>query len=181
MCKTSAPGRVRGAGPRYKRGSCLRLDDTPARPVGDLKVLASAADAVLLSLPNSTVVEEVVLGRGGLVEGLSAGKILIDTSSSRPSSTRTIAKKLAEEGADMLDAPGERGVLGQGGTLSVMVGGRRKIERCYPILEAFGGKIFYVGDHGAGHLVKSLNNLLSATTLASAAEALIRPEGRYLP
>ena len=72
-----------------------RLDDTPARPVGDLKVLASAADAVLLSLPNSTVVEEVVLGRGGLVEGLSAGKILIDTSSSRPSSTRTIAKKLA--------------------------------------------------------------------------------------
>jgi 3-hydroxyisobutyrate dehydrogenase-like beta-hydroxyacid dehydrogenase len=152
-----------------------RLDDTRARPVGDLKVLASAADAVLLSLPNSTVVEEVVLGRGGLAEGLSAGKILIDTSSSRPSSTRTIAKKLAEEGADMLDAPVSGGVLrAKEGTLSVMVGGRREVfERCSPILEAFGGKIFYVGDHGAGHLVKSLNNLLSATTLASAAEALI--------
>jgi 3-hydroxyisobutyrate dehydrogenase-like beta-hydroxyacid dehydrogenase len=120
-------------------------------------------------------VEEVVLGRGGLVEGLSAGKILIDTSSSRPSSTRTIAKKLAEEGADMLDAPVSGGVLrAKEGTLSVMVGGKQEVfERCYPILEAFGGKIFYVGDHGAGHLVKSLNNLLSATTLASAAEALI--------
>ena len=110
-----------------------RLDDTPARPVGDLKVLASAADAVLLSLPNSTVVEEVVLGRGGLVEGLSAGKILIDTSSSRPSSTRTIAKKLAEEGADMLDAPVSGGVLrAKEGTLSVMVGGRRKSSNGAP-------------------------------------------------
>jgi 3-hydroxyisobutyrate dehydrogenase len=152
-----------------------RLDDTPARPVGDLKVLASAADAVLLSLPNSTVVEEVVLGEGGLTEGLSAGKVLIDTSSSRPSSTRAIARKLAERGADMLDAPVSGGVLrAKEGTLSVIVGGKQEVfERCSPILEAFGGKIFYVGDHGSGHLVKSLNNLLSATTLASAAEALI--------
>ena len=75
----------------------------------------------------------------------------------------------------MLDAPVSGGVLrAKEGTLSVMVGGKQEVfERCSPILEAFGGKIFYVGDHGAGHLVKSLNNLLSATTLASAAEALI--------
>jgi 2-hydroxy-3-oxopropionate reductase len=105
-----------------------RLDDTSARPVGDLKVLASAADAVLLSLPNSTVVEEVVLGEGGLTEGLSAGKVLIDTSSSRPSSTRAIARKLAERGADMLDAPVSGGVLrAKEGTLSVIVGGKQEV------------------------------------------------------
>jgi 3-hydroxyisobutyrate dehydrogenase len=58
-----------------------------------------------------------------------------------------------------------------------MVGGREEVfERHREVLEAFGEKIVHVGDHGAGHLVKSLNNLLSATTLASAAEAVILAE-----
>ncbi|MBD0358374.1 MAG: NAD(P)-dependent oxidoreductase, partial [Rubrobacter sp.] len=155
----------------------LRLEDTPAEPADSLKTLA-AADVVLLSLPGSDVVEEVVLGEGGLAEGLSSGKILIDTSSSRPSSTRDLAKKLAESGVEMLDAPVSGGVLrAEEGKLAVMVGGREEVfERCREVLESFGEKIFHVGDHGAGHLVKSLNNLLSATTLASAAEAVILAE-----
>src|ERR687890_124470 len=146
-----------------------RLEDTPAEPADSLKALA-AADVVLLSLPGSDVVEEVVLGEGGLAEGLSPGKVLIDTSSSRPSSTRYLAKKL--------DAPVSGGVLrAEEGKLAVMVGGREEVfERWREVLESFGEKIFHVGEHGAGHLVKSLNNLLSATTLASAAEAVILPE-----
>ena len=154
-----------------------RLGDTPAEPADSLKALA-AADVVLLSLPGSDVVEEVVLGEGGLAEGLSSGKVLIDTSSSRPSSTRDLAKKLAESGVEMLDAPVSGGVLrAEEGKLAVMVGGREEVfERWREVLESFGEKIFHVGDHGAGHLVKSLNNLLSATTLASAAEAVILAE-----
>lgn len=154
-----------------------RLEDTPAEPADSLKTLA-AADVVLLSLPGSDVVEEVVLGEGGLAEGLSSGKVLIDTSSSRPSSTRDLAKKLAESGVEMLDAPVSGGVLrAEEGKLAVMVGGREEVfERWREVLESFGEKIFHVGDHGAGHLVKSLNNLLSATTLASAAEAVILAE-----
>jgi 3-hydroxyisobutyrate dehydrogenase-like beta-hydroxyacid dehydrogenase len=154
-----------------------RLEDTPAEPADSLKALA-AADVVLLSLPGSDVVEEVVLGEGGLAEGLSPGKVLIDTSSSRPSSTRDLAKKLAESGVEMLDAPVSGGVLrAEEGKLAVMVGGREEVfERWREVLESFGEKIFHVGDHGAGHLVKSLNNLLSATTLASAAEAVILAE-----
>jgi 3-hydroxyisobutyrate dehydrogenase-like beta-hydroxyacid dehydrogenase len=154
-----------------------RLEDTPAEPADSLKALA-AADVVLLSLPGSDVVEEVVLGEGGLAEGLSSGKVLIDTSSSRPSSTRDLAKKLAESGVEMLDAPVSGGVLrAEEGMLAVMVGGREEVfERWRELLESFGEKIFHVGDHGAGHLVKSLNNLLSATTLASAAEAVILAE-----
>lgn len=152
-----------------------RLEDTPAEPVEELKALAARADVVLISLPNSDVVEEVVFGEGGLVEGFSAGKVLIDTSSSRPSSTRRITGTLAERGVEMLDAPVSGGVLrAREGKLAVMVGGERAVyERCRGILEVFGEKIFHVGGHGAGHLVKSLNNLLSATTLASAAEAAI--------
>jgi 3-hydroxyisobutyrate dehydrogenase-like beta-hydroxyacid dehydrogenase len=155
-----------------------KLGDTPAKPAQNLKALASSAEVVILSLPGSDVVEEVVLGEGGLAEGLSSGKVLIDTSSSKSSSTREIAKRLAESGVEMLDAPVSGGVLrAVEGKLAVMVGGRKEVfERCREVLEAFGEKIFHVGDHGAGHLVKSLNNLLSATTLASAAEAVILAE-----
>ena len=152
-----------------------KLGDTAAEPAENLKVVASSAEVVLLSLPGSDVVEEAVLGERGLVDGLSSGKVLIDTSSSRPSSTRDLAEKLAESGVEMLDAPVSGGVLrAEEGKLAVMVGGREEVfERHREVLEAFGEKIFHVGDHGAGHLVKSLNNLLSATTLASAAEAVI--------
>lgn len=155
-----------------------RLHDTPAESADNLKALAAGTDVVILSLPGSDVVEEVVLGEGGLAEGLSSGKVLIDTSSSKPSSTREIAKRLAESGIEMLDAPVSGGVLrAEEGKLAVMVGGEERVfERCREVLEAFGEKIFHVGDHGAGHLVKSLNNLLSATTLASAAEAVILAE-----
>lgn len=151
------------------------LGDTAAEPAKDLKALAAFADVVLLSLPDSDVVERVVLEDGGLADGLSSGKVLIDTSSSRPSSTRTIAKRLDGAGIEMLDAPVSGGVLrAEEGKLAVMIGGKREVfERCYEVFQAFGEKIFHVGDHGAGHLVKSLNNLLSATTLASAAEAVI--------
>jgi 3-hydroxyisobutyrate dehydrogenase-like beta-hydroxyacid dehydrogenase len=151
------------------------LGDTAAEPAENLKALAAFADVVLLSLPDSDVVERVVLGDGRLADGLSSGKVLIDTSSSRPSSTRTIAKRLDGAGIEMLDAPVSGGVLrAEEGKLAVMIGGKREVfERCYEVFQAFGEKIFHVGDHGAGHLVKSLNNLLSATTLASAAEAII--------
>jgi 3-hydroxyisobutyrate dehydrogenase-like beta-hydroxyacid dehydrogenase len=160
-----------------------RLGDTRAKTTASPEALAAEADVILLSLPNSDIVEEVIFGEGGLSEGLSTGKTLIDTSSSRPSSTRTIAQRLGRSGVDMLDAPVSGGVLrAREGALSVMVGGKREVyERCREVLRAFGEKIFYVGDHGTGHLVKSLNNLLSATTLASAAEAALLAERAGVP
>jgi 3-hydroxyisobutyrate dehydrogenase-like beta-hydroxyacid dehydrogenase len=152
-----------------------QLEDTTAEPAASPETLASRSDVVLLSLPNSDIVEEVVFGKGGLEDGLSAGDTLIDTSSSKPSSTRSIVKRLAAKGVDMLDAPVSGGVLrAREGALAVMVGGKREVyDRCREIFESFGDRIFYVGDHGTGHLVKALNNLLSATTLASAAEATL--------
>ena len=153
-----------------------KLEDTAAEPAENIEALAAGAEVILLSLPNSDVVEEVVYG--GLLEGLSGGKVLVDTSSSRPASTRGIHEKLAERGVEMLDAPVSGGVIkAREGTLSVMVGGNREVfDRCLPIFEAFGENIFHVGESGTGHLIKALNNLLSATTLASACEAALLAE-----
>lgn len=148
---------------------------TPARIRLSLPELARSSDAVFLSLPNSDIVEKVVLGDGGLAEGLPPGSVVIDTSSSRPSSTREIAGRLSERGAHLLDAPVSGGVLrAKEGSLTVMVGGEREVfERFRGVMEVFGEKVFYVGESGAGHLTKAINNLMSAATLATAAEAVL--------
>jgi len=143
-----------------------------------LAEVARRAKVCVLSLPNSDVVEEVVLGGGGLLGELSEGDVVVDTSSSRPSSTREVARRLAERGIGMLDAPVSGGLLrAEVGELAVMVGGEPgHFERCRAVLEAFSARIFYVGESGSGHMAKALNNLLSATTLASAAEAVLLGE-----
>lgn len=152
-----------------------KLADAGAGTAGSPAEVASASDAVVLSLPNSDVVERVVSGEEGLLEGLSERDVVIDTSSSRPPSTRGLAKVLSRSGVAMLDAPVSGGVSkAREGRLSVMVGGEEEVfERCREVLEAFGEKVVRVGDSGTGHLMKSLNNMLSATTLVSAAEAMI--------
>lgn len=159
-------------------GAVGRLSDTEARPTASLAELASVSEVVLLSLPNSDVVERVVRDPGGLLEGLYGGDVIIDTSSSRPPSTRELADELSRAGIGMLDAPVSGGVSkAKEGRLSVMVGGEEAVfERCRGILGAFGERVVRVGEAGTGHLVKSLNNMLSATTLVSAAEAMILAE-----
>ncbi len=78
----------------------------------------------------------------------------------------------------MLDAPVSVGVLrAEVGELAVMVGGEPGVfEGCRAVLEAFSARIFYVGESGSGHMAKALNNLMTATTLASAAEAVLLGE-----
>ena len=155
-----------------------RLDGTPVEVAGSIAEVAQAAEVCVLSLPNSDVVEEVIFGEGGLAGGLSEGDVVVDTSSSRPSSTREVARRLAERGVGMLDAPVSGGVSRAGmGDLTVMVGGEPEVfDGCRAVLEAFSGEVFYVGESGAGHMAKAVNNLVTATTLASVAEAVLLGE-----
>lgn len=152
-----------------------RLADTTAVPVSSPREVAEQAAVIFLSLPNSSIVEAVVLGALGLAEGLTSGQVVIDTSSSRPSSTRRLAATLAEQGVAMLDAPVSGGVVrAKEGRLAVMVGGDHAVFNAHQfLLAAFGDQIFYLGASGNGHLAKALNNLLSATTLASAVETVL--------
>lgn len=156
-------------------GALERMCSSGAARADSPAQAAEGADVTLLSLPNSEIVEEVVLGSGGLAEGLREGAAVIDMSSSRPSSTRRLATGLDRLGVSMLDAPVSGGVArARSGELTVMVGGGREVyERYLPLLRIMGEKVFHVGAVGTGHLAKALNNLLSATTLASAAEAVL--------
>ena len=155
--------------------SLVPFAGTSAQASPSLLHLAGHAEIILLSLPNSTVVEQVILGEQGLRAGLSAGQVIIDLSSSRPSSTQQLAAALAGLHVHLLDAPVSGGVpRAREGTLAILVGGEREVfEQQMPLLQIFGGQIFYMGGHGTGHLTKALNNLLSATSLASAIEAVL--------
>ena len=155
--------------------------------VAELGAVGEGAAAVILMLPDSDIVERVLLGRlasepepaqespGGLLASLPAGATVIDMSSSDPTRTQALAPLLAAAGVTLLDAPVSGGVAGaRAGALAVMVGGpAAEFSRFKPMLGAIGSRVVHAGDTGAGHAVKALNNLMSAATLLASSEALI--------
>ncbi|MET1089455.1 MAG: NAD(P)-dependent oxidoreductase [Arthrobacter sp.] len=146
-----------------------------ATPAGSAADVADGSDIILLSLPKSAVVEAVMLGDGGVLEHLRDGQIVVDLSTSAPSSTRMIAGKVLAAGASYLDAGISGGAAAaEKGELVLMVGGDVAVlERARPALELFAGKIFYTGASGAGHSTKLLNNFLNAITLSATAEVMV--------
>ena len=131
------------------------------------------AAGVVLMLPNSDVVTDV-LRTPGLLEASAPGALVIDMSSSEPTRTRALGAECALAGRRMIDAPVSGGVRGaEAGTLTVMVGGAtRDVEDARPLLEVF-GRVVHAGEIGAGHAVKALNNLMSATHLWATSEAVL--------
>lgn len=148
--------------------------ESGATAVPEIRDLAQA-DAVILMLPNSNVVDAVVKGGDksqGLMDVLGAGAMIIDMSSSTPSNTIENAKQCAKKGIHYIDAPVSGGPTGAAaGTLAIMVGGSQDdFNHAKPLLEKMGGNVVLTGEVGAGHAVKALNNLLGATILAATAE-----------
>ena len=130
-------------------------------------------DALILMLPTSEIVEDV-LEREQVADALPPGCLVIDMSSSEPLRTRALAARLQARGLSMLDAPVSGGVRGaRAASLSVLVGGAADdLTRAAPVLSAMAATIIRVGDIGAGHAAKALNNLVSAATMSITVEAL---------
>jgi len=146
-----------------------------AREGSSPKEVGEWADVVFTSLPDDPVVEEIVLGKNGIFEGMRRGSILIETSTISPFTARRLAATLSEKGVEMLDAPLSGGDVGaREATLSIMVGGKPEVfEEVLPILQKVGRNITYVGSHGAGQVAKAANQIVVALTIEAVAEALI--------
>lgn len=158
--------------------------ESAAEPLVDLSEVAGIG-TVILMLPTSDHVEATLLGSGslddgspgsGLLDRLDAGALVIDMGSSVPASTRRLAEAAAARGIDYVDAPVSGGISKAAtGELTMLVGGETAaIERARPYLEAVGSTIVVVGGSGAGHAAKAINNLVSATNIAVASEAVLR-------
>ncbi|MDD2921935.1 MAG: NAD(P)-binding domain-containing protein [Anaerolineales bacterium] len=137
--------------------------------------VAAQADVVFTNLPDSPDVEEVALGKNGIIEGARAGLILIDNSTIKPASARMIAERLKARGIFSLDAPVSGGDIGaKNGTLTIMVGGEAEaLERALPVLQAMGKTITHVGDAGAGQVAKAANQIMVAAQMAAMGELLV--------
>jgi 3-hydroxyisobutyrate dehydrogenase-like beta-hydroxyacid dehydrogenase len=116
-----------------------------------------------------------VFAEHGLAAGFNAGSILLDTSSAEPWITRQTAQRLAEHGVTMIDAPVSGASEGaQGATLVFMCGGETAaLQRVRPLLKLMGRHIFHLGPVGAGHAMKTVNNLATALTVLGTAEAML--------
>ena len=131
----------------------------------------AAAPLVILSLPQGDAVAAVL---DALLPALQAGAVIADTSTLDPIAARGFAARAAAQGVDYLDAPVSGGPAGAAaGTLTLMLGGAAAaLARARPGLDLLTARILHVGDSGAGQVAKLVNNLLVATHLAVAGEAL---------
>lgn len=157
------------ADPRARR----RAPERGAQAVTTPAEVVTDAAAVLFSLPSSEVVEDVLLS-SGLAEAAAPGTVLVDMGSSRPSSSRSLGRRFATRMVGYVDAPVSGGVVGaETGSLTIMVGGPEwAVDTVRPVLDILGSKVLHVGEVGAGHALKALNNLLSATHLLATCEAM---------
>ena len=140
-----------------------------------LAEVAEKSDIVLMSLPDSHVVEAVVEGKEGLLRYAKAGQIYVDLSTASVNSTQRIAKSFADLGASYIDAGISGGAAAaEKGTLTLMVGGNATVvDSLKEVFAPFSTKVVYMGASGAGHTTKLLNNFLNAVSLAASAEVMV--------
>jgi 3-hydroxyisobutyrate dehydrogenase len=152
-----------------------QLERAGAEAAGSVAAVVEAADVVLLSLPDSRVVEAVVLGEGGILETGRAGQLVVDLSTAAPSSTTKLHAQLGERGVELVDAGISGGAAAaEKGTLTIMAGGSEQaLERVRPLLATFAARIYHMGASGSGHVAKLLNNFLNGISLTASAETMV--------
>ncbi|HXQ59970.1 MAG TPA: NAD(P)-dependent oxidoreductase [Acidimicrobiales bacterium] len=147
--------------------AAVSLGATDAGTVADV---AAAGEVIVICVPNSPEVVEVV---DALVPALGPGTIVVDCSTIDPDAERAQHEKVAATGARYLDGPLSGGTVGaEKGTLTVMVGGdAATLDDARPVLDAVAGLIVHVGGPGMGQVVKLCNNLIYAAQMVATAEA----------
>ncbi|WP_273028508.1 2-hydroxy-3-oxopropionate reductase [Massilia timonae] len=137
--------------------------------------VAKRADIIIVMVPDTPHVEEVLFGADGVAAGLTPGKIVIDMSSISPMATKEFAKKINKRQCDYLDAPVSGGEVGaRAATLTIMVGGAQEaFDRARPLFELMGKNITLVGGNGDGQTTKVANQIIVALNIQAVAEALL--------
>lgn len=149
-----------------KRAAAAALGATVAGSVAE-----AVAPVVVLSLPDEAASGAVL---AALLPRLPGGAVIVDTSTLSPVAARGFAQQAAAAGCAYLDAPVSGGAAGAAaGSLAMMVGGEAAaLDRARPALDRLAARILHVGPSGSGQVAKLVNNLLVATHLVAAAEAL---------
>jgi 2-hydroxy-3-oxopropionate reductase len=126
-------------------------------------------------VPDTPHVAAVLFEAGGVAEGLSPGKIVVDMSSISPVETKQFAARINEQGCDYLDAPVSGGEVGaKAASLTIMVGGpTAAFEKVKPLFDLMGKNITLVGGNGDGQTTKVANQIIVALNIEAVGEALL--------
>ncbi len=149
------------------------LQDKGAKTTTDLQEIAQC-DVIFLSLPDTKVVQAVLLGDKGILSSLRPGQIVADLSTINYTASIEISRALEAKGVEFMDAP-VSGMEARAidGTLTVMCGGKKEVyEKLTPYFKCIGTNIMYMGTHGCGQLTKAINNILFDINIAAFAEML---------
>lgn len=155
-------------------GVADRLQEEGVSARASIAEITRDADVLILSLPTSAIVEEVVLGHGGVAANAKPGLIVVDTTTAEPNSTRKVAAALREVKVGMVDGPVSGGPKGAASaTMTMVLGGSDEdVAAVEPILAVMSAKRVHVGPVGAGHVTKIINNLLTGIHLLATSEAV---------
>lgn len=146
---------------------------TTSSPINLVQMLGSDS-AVILMLPDTKALEEVLLGPNGLISGLQKGCLIIDMGTSSVGATKRFAKKVSGAGGQYIDAPVSGGTISaKEGTLTIMAGGNKEsMILAMPIFNVLGKKITHVGPAGTGQIAKAANQIIVGLSIGAVAEAL---------
>jgi 3-hydroxyisobutyrate dehydrogenase-like beta-hydroxyacid dehydrogenase len=147
------------------------------------RAVAQAADITISMVTNSDALSQISTGPNGIMEGLGPGKVWVDMSTVSPAVSRSLAARVREKGADMVDAPVSGSVVTiQQGKLSVMVGGRAEtFERVKPVLLDLGPKVTHVGENGLALVMKIATNLSLPVQILAFTEGVLLAEKSGIP
>lgn len=162
------------------------LEALGARRASDLPSLARETRVTLMSLPDARAVEAALVGRAGtpgLLAGARAGDVVFDLSTVGPESTRRLARRAAEQGVRLIDAPVSGSVSGaEAATLAVMIGASTADVTPYEsVFAAIGSSVFCLGEVGRGNILKLLNNYCALTNQAALCEAMALADRLGIP
>jgi len=136
--------------------------------------MADDADIVFTCVGNDDDVHEVILGDGGVLEGIPDGSIIVDHTTASANVAREVAEAAAYKNVGFLDAPLSGGQAGaENGQLTIMVGGEDSIfERARPVMDAYAKAITLIGPVGSGQLAKMVNQICIAGVVQGLSEGL---------
>jgi 2-hydroxy-3-oxopropionate reductase len=152
-----------------------QLTDPGGIPCRSSKEVAQKADIIIVMVPDTPDVADVLFAENGVAAGLSRGKIVVDMSSISPIETKEFARRIEALGCDYLDAPVSGGEVGaKAGSLTIMVGGKQEVfDKVKPLFELMGKNITLVGGVGDGQTCKVANQIIVALTIEAVGEALL--------
>jgi len=160
----------------YSRSSVPQeLTAAGGKACASAKEVAQKADIIITMVPDTPDVEKALFGTGGVAEGLSRGKTVIDMSSISPIETKQFARRINGLGCEYVDAPVSGGEVGaRNAALTIMVGGSQAtFDKVKPVFELMGKNITLVGGNGDGQTCKVCNQIIVALNIEAVSEALV--------